>query len=223
MTDAKPSLKAKALHEFRRFATMFAYLWVMFFLLQLHQYVILAQRHIPFEQYGVGLINALVLAKVMLVADDLRLGEWRGRQRRPLIYPVLLRSILFAIVFIVFDIFEKMVIGVLHGKSVADSIETFGGGGVLGAVLVAIIVAIALIPFFGFVELISWEFPRLCRGGSSSLTFPTAAAERGGILLERKNETRGSCPRLSVGTGKRELCFTGPQHVRDCFEARLSD
>ena len=52
MTDAKPGLKAKALREFRRFATMFAYLWVMFFLLQLHQYVILAQRDIPFEQYG---------------------------------------------------------------------------------------------------------------------------------------------------------------------------
>ena len=152
MTDAKPGLKAKALHEFRRFATMFAYLWVMFFLLQLHQYVILAQRHIPFEQYGVGLINALVLAKVMLVADDLRLGEWRGRRRRPLIYPVLLRSTLFAVVFIVFDIIEKMVVGVLHGKAVADSIETFGGGGILGAILVAIIVAIALIPFFGFVE-----------------------------------------------------------------------
>src|ERR1700722_18164072 len=109
MTDAKPSLKAKALHEFARFATMFAYLWVMFLLLQLHQYIILAQRHMPFEQYGVGLINALVLAKVMLVADDLRLGEWRGQ--RPLIYPVLLRSILCAIIFIVFDIFEKMVIG----------------------------------------------------------------------------------------------------------------
>ena len=151
MTDAKPGLKAKALHEFGRFATMFAYLWVMFFLLQLHQYVILAQRHIPFEQYGVGLINALVLAKVMLVADDLRLGEWRGQ--RPLIYPVLLRSILFAVVFIIFDIIEKMVVGVLHGRAVADSIETFGGGGILGAILVAIIVAIALIPFFGFVEL----------------------------------------------------------------------
>ena len=76
-----------------------------------------------------------------------------ARGQRPLIYPVLLRSILFAVVFIVFDIIEKMVIGVLHGKAVADSIETFGGGGMLGGVLVAIIVAIALIPFFGFVEL----------------------------------------------------------------------
>ena len=153
MTESKPGLKAKALHEFRRFATMFAYLWAMFFLLQLHQYIILAQRHIPFEQYGIGLVNALVLAKVMLVADDLRLGEWRGGRLRPLIYPVLLRSILFAFVFIVFDMIEKMVIGVLRGQAVAEGIETFGGGGILGAILVATIIAIALIPFFGFVEL----------------------------------------------------------------------
>ena len=124
MTDAKPSLKAKALHEFARFATMFAYLWAMFLLFQIHQYVVLAQHQIPFTQFGVGFMNALVLAKVMLVADDLRLGEWRGR--RPLIYPVLLRSVLFAIVFIVFDVIEKVVIGMYHGKAVAESIQTLG-------------------------------------------------------------------------------------------------
>ena len=44
-------------------------------------------------------------------------------------------------------------IGVLRGKAVAEGIETFGGGGILGAILVATIIAIALIPFFGFVEL----------------------------------------------------------------------
>jgi hypothetical protein len=82
MTDSKPNLKARALHEFARFATMFAYLWAMFLLFQIHQYVVLAQHHIPFTQFGVGFLNALVLGKVMLVADDLRLGEWRAR--RPL-------------------------------------------------------------------------------------------------------------------------------------------
>ena len=153
MTDSKPNLKARALHEFARFATMFAYLWAMFLLFQIHQYVVLAQHQLPFTQFGVGLVNALVLAKVMLVADDLRLGEWEGGRRRPLIYPVLTRSILFAIVFIVFDIIEKMLIGVFHGKAVAESIETPGGGGVLGAILVAIIIAISLVPFFAFVEL----------------------------------------------------------------------
>jgi hypothetical protein len=89
MTDSKPNLKAEPNHEFARFATLFAYLWAMFVLFQIHQYVVLAQHHIPFTQFGVGFLNAFVLAKVILVADDFRLGEWRGR--RPLIYPVLLR------------------------------------------------------------------------------------------------------------------------------------
>ena len=116
---------------------MFAYLWVMFFLLQLHQYLILAQRHIPFEQYGVGFINALVLAKVMLVADDLRLGEWRGRRRLPLIYPVLTRSALFAVVFIVFVIIEKMLLGVLRGKLLPTASNCSGAEELLGGLLVA--------------------------------------------------------------------------------------
>jgi hypothetical protein len=150
MSDSKPSLNAKALHEFARFATMFAYLWAMFALFQAHQYVVLAQHQIPFTQLGVGLVNALVLAKVMLVADDFRLGEWRGR--RPLIYPVLLKSVLIAVVFIGFDIAEKMLIGVYHGKTVAESIETPGGAGILGLIIVAIIIAVALVPFFAFVE-----------------------------------------------------------------------
>lgn len=150
MTEQNPGLKAKALHESVRFLTMFVYLWVMFLLFELHKYFVLAEHGIPFTQYGVGFVNALVLAKVMLVADDLRLGEWRGR--RPLIYPVLLRSALFAVVFIVFDILEKMLIGVFRGKDVSESIETFGGGGILGGIVVAIIIAVALIPFFAFVE-----------------------------------------------------------------------
>jgi hypothetical protein len=29
------------------------------------------------------------------------------------------------------------------------------------------------------VALTSWKFPRLCRAGNSSLTFPTVAVERG--------------------------------------------
>ena len=70
MTDSKPNLKARTLHEIARFATMFAYLWAMFLLFQIHLYVVLAQHHIPFTQFGVGFLNALVLAKVMLVADD---------------------------------------------------------------------------------------------------------------------------------------------------------
>ena len=53
------------------------------------------------------------------------------------------------------------------------------------------------------IVLMSWEFPRLCRGGSSSLTFPTVAVGTRLNLVERENGARRSCPRLSVGVGKK--------------------
>jgi len=45
-----------------------------------------------------ALVNAWVLAKVMLVADDLNLGS-RWFENRRLIYRILSRSALFALVF----------------------------------------------------------------------------------------------------------------------------
>ena len=38
--------------------------------------------------------------------------------------------------------------------------------------------------------LISWEFPRLCRGGSSSLTFPTVAVARSKMSSKKERDAR---------------------------------
>jgi hypothetical protein len=164
-------LKEKALHGAVRFAGMFVYLWAMFILFQLHEYVVLAEHGISFTRFGFGLVNALVLAKVMLAADELRLGAWRGR--RPLIQHILFRSVLFAAVFILFDIAEKILVGAFHGKSIATSLPTFGGGGMLGTLLIGIFISVALIPFFSFVEISRamgpGEFAKLlfARGGGT--------------------------------------------------------
>lgn len=82
---------------------------------------------------------------------------------------------MFALVFIVFDIIEKMLIGVFHGKALAQSIETPGRGGVLSAILVAIIIAISLVPFFAFVEL-----SRLMDHGELTRTFFTRGPRAAG-------------------------------------------
>jgi hypothetical protein len=144
-------LKEKALHGAVRFAGMFVYLWSMFILFQLHEYVVLAQHGISFTRLGFGLVNAFVLAKVMMFADEMKLGAWRGH--RPLAHHILFRSVLFAAVFILFDIAEKLLVGAFQGKSMAESLPTFGGGGMLGTFLVGIFISVALIPFFSFVEI----------------------------------------------------------------------
>jgi len=113
MSPSKATVIARAKHGLSRFLIMFLYLLVGFTLFQLHEYVVLTQHHLPYARYGFAIINALVLAKVMLVADEFRLGDWFPTQ--PLLYPILVRSVLFAAVFIVFDIAEKVITGLFQG------------------------------------------------------------------------------------------------------------
>jgi hypothetical protein len=101
--------------------------------------------------YGLALFNALVLAKVMLTFENLNLAT-RFRKRAP-IFPILYKSLLFAIIFICFNAAEKIVTGVWKGKTIAESIPKIGSGSPAEIVTAALIIAVALIPFFAFREL----------------------------------------------------------------------
>lgn len=86
----------------------------------------------------------------MLVDQDLHFADWF--KDRPLIYPILCKAVAFSILFIVFDVVEEVLVGVFRGKTIGESIPTIGGGPPSGVFFVAIILAIALIPFFAFRE-----------------------------------------------------------------------
>jgi hypothetical protein len=145
------SVKERAVHEARQLVIMFAYLFVLFGLFSIHESIVLEQHHISFAYYGFALVNALVLAKVMLVAEDLHLG--RRFEDRPLIYPVVFKSILFAVLFICFHIVENVIVGLWRGQPILGSIPELGGGGIKGVFSVGIILSFALVPFFAFREL----------------------------------------------------------------------
>jgi hypothetical protein len=138
----------RAVDEVRRFVVMFLYLWVLFGLFVLHQRIILRQEGMNFAAQGFALINALVLAKVMLIAEDLRLGH--RLRSRPLIYPILGESLIFTVVFICFHVVEDVVIGLFKGETLRASVPVIGGGGMAGLLSVAMIFFVALIPFFAF-------------------------------------------------------------------------
>jgi len=123
----KCGLKARALHEAKHLLAMFLYLYVLFGLFNLHEYIILAQHRIEFTDYGVAFINAWIFAKVMLVAEDLPLA--RGLEDRPLIYPVFFKAFVFMIIFIGFRVVESVLFGLWRGQTIAESVPAFGGGG----------------------------------------------------------------------------------------------
>jgi hypothetical protein len=145
------NLLGKIINELKKFLGMAVYLWVMFGLMALHASVVLAERHISYKFYGFAIVNSLILAKVMLIAEDLHLGE--TFKERPLVYPILYKAILFAIVFICFDVAEEVLLGLIRGKTVAQSIPDVGGGSPSGVFFVAIILSVGLIPFFAFREI----------------------------------------------------------------------
>jgi hypothetical protein len=146
----KPGLKQRVLDEVIKFLAIAFYLWVMFGVFALHEAVVSEKDHINYHFYGFAIINALILGKVMLVAEDLHFANWF--KDKPLMYPILCKAVAFSILFLVFDVVEEVLVGVFKGKTIG-SIPSVGGGSLSGVFFVGVILAIALIPFFAFREI----------------------------------------------------------------------
>lgn len=140
--------KRRVAEEVRRFALLFFYLWALFLLFVLNEDIALRQRGFDISIQGFALVNSLILAKVMLVVEDLNLGRWF--RQRPLIYPILQEALLLTVLFICFHFLEHIVIGLFKRESIAASVPNIGGGGLLGLGLVSLTLFIALLPFFAF-------------------------------------------------------------------------
>jgi hypothetical protein len=87
----------------------------------------------------------------MLVADGLRLGQMSPNS--PRIYPILGRSVLITLVLVAFNIAEKIIKSMIKGQTFVDNIPAAGSVNVLDSLVTAVIMALMLIPFFGFMEL----------------------------------------------------------------------
>jgi hypothetical protein len=150
LPERKAGIKQRLFDEVISFLAIALYLWVVFGVFALHEWVVSAKDHIDYHFYGFALVNALVLGKVMLVAEDLHFADWF--KDRPLIYPILFKAVAFSSLFLVFDVVEEVLVGVFKGKTIGESIPSIGGGSPSGVFFVGVILAVALIPFFAFRE-----------------------------------------------------------------------
>ena len=147
----RPNLKEKAAHQLREFLVVTIYLWVLFVLLIINQSVVLARGEPDYQAHGFAIFNALMLAKILLTGEDLRFGT--RFKDKPLVYSILYKCFIFTLFLIGFHIVERVIGGVLHGRSVAQSFPDIGGGSVQGILSLGATVFVALIPFFAFREI----------------------------------------------------------------------
>lgn len=151
MSDAAPlTRKGKAVSSLKRFGVIFLYLWGLLAISALHKSLILSETGIHYRQ-GFAVVNALVLAKIMFVAEELKVGE--RYEQEPLIYSMIFKAAVYSVLLAAFEILEGIVVGNVRGKSLAESLSDIGGGVPLGIVTTTLLLFFALLPFFGFREL----------------------------------------------------------------------
>jgi hypothetical protein len=144
-------LKQKAFLEFKKFIVTFLYLWVIFALLSIHESIIRAQNHLDYPAHTLAVINAFIFAKVLLIGEYLRLGT--GFRNRPLIYSVLYKCFSFSLLLVGMHVVEKIIVGVISGKTAGAAFSEIGGRTLINIVSMATLAFVMLIPFFAFREL----------------------------------------------------------------------
>jgi hypothetical protein len=151
MNASNRTLKQKAYQGVKEYLVISCYLCIVFSLFALYKSVILAEHHIAIASQGFALLNGLALAKVMVVAQELHFAD--QLKAAPLIYPTLFKSATFAVLLGCFKILEETAVGLYHGQSFNESITAIGGGTLKGILSLMALLAVLLIPFFGFTEL----------------------------------------------------------------------
>ncbi len=154
MTDAiknRSALKQRLMRELADYWTNFVYLAFFFSAFTGYRKLILAEYHIGYFHFGFALIEALILAKIILIGDAMHFG--RRMEEKPLIIPTLYKAVVFTVWVGVFKLIEYTITGLLHRRGVAAGVDELLRHGWDAFLAECLVVFSAFIPFFAFKEL----------------------------------------------------------------------
>ena len=154
MSSNIPSAAAvsrKVGHELKQFALIAAYLYICFGALIFYKWTILRGAGIDFAPFGLAAIKALLLAKFILMGHMARIGD--RYERRRLIYVIVHKSLLFLLMLLALSVIEEVVVGLIHGLTIAASLADFAGGTLLQVLATCVLMLLILIPYLAFKEL----------------------------------------------------------------------
>jgi len=144
--------KAKAVHELRALFIIGVYLWLFFSVFGAYRALITQEvtRVVVFS-FGYSALTALIVAKIILVGRWIKLGERHSEGF--LIVSVLRKATAYAGFLVVFIVLEKIIEGLLRGEHARSTVAAMLGLGWDEIVARLLVVWLALVPLFAFVEL----------------------------------------------------------------------
>jgi hypothetical protein len=149
-SDSASAAKVRVFAELKAFAIIALYLWVILGAFTVYRRLILAESGITYLHYGVALIEALIIAKVILIGS--LFGFSRRFEDKPLIVPVLYKSMLFGILVVLFGVVEHLVDGWMHKQGLLGGLREMRATGAYELAARTLILVTALVPFVAFGE-----------------------------------------------------------------------
>ena len=134
--------------ELKEFTVVAVYLWICFTAIAYLKASVLHAYGIAFAPFAFAAVKALICAKFVLIGRMLHVGE--RFKTPPLIWPVLYKSLAFVALLLVLNVFEEIVVGLMHDRAVADSIAEVAGGTLDQVIATSLVGLIILIRFFAF-------------------------------------------------------------------------
>lgn len=147
----KKTWKEKLFKEFTEYLINFVYMAIVFSAVILYRRLILAQYGVYLDDYFIGVIKAFIIAKVVMIGAFL--GISRKFEQKPLLIPVLYKSILFTLMVMLFDVFEEFIRGLIKYQEVLKAIEEVQSHVSVVWLGASMLVFFIFIPFFAFKEL----------------------------------------------------------------------
>jgi len=144
-------LKIWIFHEVSEYWMNVCYLALVFATFTQYRRLILASHDITYTNYWVAVIEALILAKVIMIGSVFRLG--RGLEGKPLIYPTLYKTVVFTLFVGLFALGEHAVKVLWQGEGLTAGLAHFFGRGPHELLANSLVVFVAFVPYFGVKEL----------------------------------------------------------------------
>lgn len=144
----KTGLKQKVVHELEDMAVIFLYLAFFFCALATYSMLLLNKFQISYFTYGAALLNALIIAKVILIGEYAHLGK--KQEAKPLIYSSIYKAFLFSLLVFAFHIVEEAIKHLVHDQRIVTVFREVRIDDLLSRTL---IVFCTFIPLFAFREM----------------------------------------------------------------------
>jgi len=148
VVGARASKRDRLVHELREFAVLSVYLFICFTAVSFYRSAVLQTAAFDLAALLASAGKALVSAKFMLLGMALRIGT--RTRLRTLASLALYRSFAFLLVLLLLTAIEEAILGLLHGRTLSESLSGIGGGTVAQFAATAVLLLLIFFPYFAF-------------------------------------------------------------------------